>query len=75
MIYYIGYINYLPVQTLTSIYNGYNEDGYQLPNTTQTFTIIGGAGAYLNVKGTVVVTTPDYSNLTEYYEKYVFNFE
>jgi hypothetical protein len=61
------------INVIGSIYNGYNEYGYQNPDTTQTLNIVGGTGDFLNARGNVIVTTPPATS--QYYEKYTFNFE
>jgi len=45
------------INTIGSIYNGYNDAGYQLPGTVQIFNIVGGVGQFLNAKGNVLAET------------------
>lgn len=53
------------VNSVGSVYNGTDPDGYQILNNVKVESIVGGSGRYLNVKGTVFYTAlPD--NLVKY---------
>jgi len=53
------------INTIGSIYNGTNEQGYQIANTKQLYNIVGGVGEFYNVKGNVVFETFE-NNLIKY---------
>ena len=43
------------INTIGSVYNEYDETGYQIPGTKIVLNIVGGSGSYINAKGKVLL--------------------